>query len=184
MTNKIKTAFELVYRLEPEKMRKFSPLPKGKEIYWTHLYSVYKLCVYWGNRDENILLSAILHDIVEDANYSLNKIRATFGGEVAEIVELCTKKKEYSNFKSEDQNEYFSRILNYKKTNIRKKVMIIKLADRLDNLMGATFIKDKVIAKKYLDETKKYYINIAKNIGKEKILEEAIKYAEKPLLRS
>ena len=178
MTNRLQEAFALVYKLEPEKYRKFSPLPKGKELYWTHLYSVYKLCVYWGNAEEDLLLAAILHDIAEDTDYSLEDIASNFGKSVAEIVSLCTKKKDYITFKVEDQEEYFSRIFNYKDIDLRHKAMTIKLADRLDNLTGASFIEDTDIKQRYYDETKKYYTKIARELGKTDILENLFKHVE------
>lgn len=183
MTNKIREAFELMYKLEPEKYRKFSPLPEGKELYWTHLYSVYKLCVYWGNCDENLLLGAVLHDVVEDTDYSIEDVESNFGKQVAEIVRLCSKKKDYTTFKEEDQEDYFSRIFNYKDIDIKKKAMTIKLADRLDNLAGASFIEDTNVKQRYYDETEKYYTKIAKELGKTEILENLLKYMESGLER-
>ncbi len=178
MTNKILEAFELMYRLEPERYRKFSPLPKGKELYWTHLYSVYKLCVYWGNTDEDLLLAAVLHDAVEDTDYTIENIANNFGEAVAEIVTLCTKKKDYTTFKIEDQEEYFSRIFNYEDISIKHKAMTVKLADRLDNLTGASFIDDKDTKQSYYDETIKYYAKIAKELEKEEVLENLLKYVK------
>lgn len=178
MTNKIKKAFELMYKLEPERYRKFSPLPQGKELYWTHLYSVYKLCVYCNVQDEDVLLAAILHDAVEDTDYTLEDIKSEFGESTAEIVSLCTKKKSYTTFKNEDQEEYFNRIFNYPNTQIKHKAMTVKLADRLDNLTGASFIEDRETKQKYLDETQKYYTKIAQELGKEIELNNLCKYVQ------
>lgn len=181
MTPKILKAFSLVYELQPDMMRKFTPLPNGKELYWTHLFSVYKSCIYWGNFDENLLLGAILHDVIEDTEYTFDKLKVDFGDEVAQIVLLCTKKTDYKLFNEGDQDEYFERMLGYANKDIRVKALKIKLADRLDNLIGSTFIKDKSTREKYLEETEKYYTKIAEQIDKKELLYSAIEYAKTSL---
>ncbi len=175
---RIKAAFELVYSLEPERMRKFTPVPGGKEIYWTHLYSVYKLCVYWGYEEEEILLAAILHDILEDTSVTFEEVRNKFGEKTAKIVLLCSKKGTYVTFNRKDQDEYFGEFDNHEDGEIRRAARVVKLADRLDNLMGCAFIDDKETLRKYYSETKKYFVPIAKEIGKEKELQEVLRHAE------
>lgn len=179
MSPKILQAFELMYSLEPKKYRKFSPLPQGFELYWTHLYSVYKTCIYWGYNSEELLLAAILHDAIEDTPYTYEEIVSNFGETVAIIVDLCTKKEHYQDFVTESQQEYFGRITSHSNQTIRQAAMVIKLADRLDNLSGMSFITDEKIKDNYVQETLDFYLPMAKILGKEEQLNNLLNYLNK-----
>ncbi len=182
MTTSIQKAFDLVYQLEPERYRIFSPLPQGKELYWTHLYSVYKTCIYWGQSSNEVLTSAILHDVIEDTPYTLGDVKENFGNTVAEIVDLCTKKKGYKGFDPKDTAEYFARMHQCKNPTIRSAVLTIKLADRLDNLTGSSFYTDRKAKQDYYNETTQYYLPIAKELGKESPLNNLLEYFERTAL--
>lgn len=79
------------------------------------------------------IVSALLHDVVEDSNYSLDDIRFHFGDKVTQIIDGLTKIEEMIDNPSESpQAENFRKILLTLSRDVR--VIIIKLADRLHNM--------------------------------------------------
>src|SRR5437879_12557711 len=83
--------------------------------------------------DSTTIAAALLHDVVEDSNTSLDDIRRDFGTEVAELVDGLTKLSTLT-FRStaEEQAENYRKLLLSVAKDAR--VIIIKLADRLDNM--------------------------------------------------
>lgn len=77
--------------------------------------------------DPAILSAALLHDVVEDTNVTLGRIRDVFGDAVADIVQELTKDK--TGDKAVTRKEYVARF----KT-ASPKACLIKLVDRADNL--------------------------------------------------
>jgi GTP pyrophosphokinase len=81
-------------------------------------------------------LAALLHDTVEDTHLSVNDIKATFGEEVASLVDGVTKLgKVPLSTKEEEQAENIRKMLMAMSNDIR--VIIIKLADRIHNMRNA-----------------------------------------------
>ena len=83
--------------------------------------------------DTTTLVSALLHDVVEDTDLSLEKIESEFGGEVGAIVDGLTKldRIEYRT-REQEQAENVRKMIVAMARDIR--VLIIKLADRLHNM--------------------------------------------------
>src|SRR5439155_939348 len=83
--------------------------------------------------DSTTIAAALLHDVVEDSNTSLDDIRRDFGAEVAELVDGLTKLSTLT-FRStaEEQAENYRKLLLSVAKDAR--VIIIKLADRLHNM--------------------------------------------------
>src|SRR5438132_644811 len=83
--------------------------------------------------DSTTIAAALLHDVVEDSNVSVEDIRRDFGPEVAELVDGLTKLSTLT-FRSsaEEQAEDYRKLL----VSVAKdaRVIIIKLADRLHNM--------------------------------------------------
>jgi guanosine-3',5'-bis(diphosphate) 3'-pyrophosphohydrolase len=83
--------------------------------------------------DETTLAAALLHDVVEDTEISLEDVKIKFGPEVAEIIDGVTKLDRISFANREQQQaENFRKMFVAMARDIR--VVIIKLADRLDNM--------------------------------------------------
>ena len=83
--------------------------------------------------DSTTLAAGLIHDVVEDTDYTIEDIRREFNDEIAEMVDGVTKigAMEYSS-REELQVEYFRKMLLSMARDIR--VILIKLADRLHNM--------------------------------------------------
>ncbi|MBS1870967.1 MAG: bifunctional (p)ppGpp synthetase/guanosine-3',5'-bis(diphosphate) 3'-pyrophosphohydrolase [Actinobacteria bacterium] len=135
---------------------------KSGEEFIIHPVGVAKICA--GMRlDTETLCAALLHDTVEDTSASLEDVSATFGEEVASLVDGVTKLTGLT-FSSRDeaQAENYRKMMVAMASDIR--VILIKLADRLHNMrtIGA-MPKQKQIEK--AKETLDIYAPIAHRLG-------------------
>ncbi|PKK38715.1 GTP pyrophosphokinaseppGpp synthetase I [Clostridiaceae bacterium JG1575] len=117
--------------------------------------------------DTNTIAAALLHDVVEDSDYTYEDIEKGFGHEVAELVEGVTKlgKIEYRSREEEQADNVRKMVLAMSK-DIR--VVLIKLADRLHNMRTLRFKspdKQKEKAKEVFD----IYAPLAHRLGMFKI---------------
>ncbi len=175
INEKIRKAFQLIYELEPERERLMNPVPNTFNPFWNHPYNVLKNVIQLGCSDEETLISAILHDVLEDTNYPSEKLEKEFGGSVLKIVKTISKSKDYS---KENAHIYYNGISEHPDLEIRKKACFIKFADRIDNLSEAVIVADNDFVKKYFEETKKHFSKIAEVIKKGKELETFLKNVE------
>jgi (p)ppGpp synthase/HD superfamily hydrolase len=95
-------------------------------------------------KDRNTLMAALLHDVVEDTPVTIGEIENLFGKKVAEYVNFLTKSDDF-NENIDKQKEYFK---NLKKA--PRKVQLIKLADRLDNLRDLAGCGDEMKIRRYM----------------------------------
>ncbi len=135
---------------------------KSGEEFIIHPVGVAKICA--GMRlDTETLCAALLHDTVEDTSASLEDVAATFGDEIAGLVDGVTKLTGLT-FSSRDeaQAENYRKMMVAMAEDIR--VILIKLADRLHNMrtIGA-MPKQKQIEK--AKETLDIYAPIAHRLG-------------------
>jgi guanosine-3',5'-bis(diphosphate) 3'-pyrophosphohydrolase len=135
---------------------------KSGEEFIIHPVGVAKICA--GMRlDTETLCAALLHDTVEDTSASLEDVTASFGEEVAALVDGVTKLTGLT-FSSRDeaQAENYRKMMVAMASDIR--VILIKLADRLHNMrtIGA-MPKQKQIEK--AKETLDIYAPIAHRLG-------------------
>ncbi|ANZ58123.1 GTP pyrophosphokinase [Fructilactobacillus lindneri] len=115
------------------------------------------------NMDPVTVTAGFLHDIVEDSNVELSDVRELFGDDVALIVDGVTKisKIKYKSTK-EQLAENYRKLLLVMCQDIR--VMIVKLADRMDN-MDTLNEKDSKSQKRFARETIDVYAPIADRLG-------------------
>lgn len=92
----------------------------------------------------------LFHDLLEDTSTTCEELLALSTHEIVEAVQLVTKEKGYQ------MAEYISRI---EENELAK---MVKLADRVHNLQEAKFASMKWI-QKYLLETKRWYLKLAKD---------------------
>lgn len=109
-------------------------------------------------KDKNSLMIALLHDVVEDSETSIDEIKDLFGDKVAQGVDLLTKKNEF-NEDIKTQKKYFWHL-----KRAPKKIQIIKLADRLDNLRDLVSCDDTIKQRKYIMDTSYNYLTWAKDV--------------------
>ena len=113
------------------------------------------------------IAAALLHDVVEDTDYTVEDIRNLFGDKIASLVEGLTKiktvlDKEDKSRSESIQAENFKRILLTINDDVR--VVLIKLADRLHNCRTIEYMpeykRDKI-----LSETMFIFIPLAHRLG-------------------
>ncbi len=117
--------------------------------------------------DEVIIASALLHDIIEESDMSYDKLKKEFGKEIANLVEGVTKitKMRFSN-REEYQAAAIRKMLIATTEDIR--VIILKLADRLDNMRTLKYL-DPMKRKRIARETQEIYAPLAYRLGLAKI---------------
>jgi GTP diphosphokinase / guanosine-3',5'-bis(diphosphate) 3'-diphosphatase len=126
------------------------------------------------------IAAGLLHDIVEDTQTPIEKIRDLFGADVAHVVEGVTKLGaiQFSS-QEERQAENFRKMLLAMVDDIR--VILVKLADRLHNMRTLHHLPEERRVK-IAQETRDIYAPIANRLGMSKVkieLEElAFKYLE------
>src|SRR5689334_600654 len=114
--------------------------------------------------------AGLLHDIVEDTQTSIERIRELFGADVAHVVEGVTKLGAISFSSSEErQAENFRKMLLAMVDDIR--VIMVKLADRLHNMRTLHFLPEERRAR-IAQETRDIYAPIANRLGMGKIKNE------------
>ena len=136
---------------------------KSGKPYIFHPISVAKIVASKIGLDAQSIASALLHDVVEDTKYSIEKIEEIFGKEIAKIVDGLTK---ISKLKKEKilsiQAENFRKMLLTLNDDIR--VILIKIADRLHNMKTLDFLSEEKQLK-ISSETLYIYAPIAHRIG-------------------
>ena len=130
--------------------------------------------------DTDTLCAALLHDVVEDTDTSLETIRKKFGDDVANLVDGVTKIGQVPlNTKEEQQAENIRKILMAMSKDIR--VILIKLADRLHNMRTLKY-QSREAQIRIARETQEIYCPIAQRLGISKIKIElddlSLKYLE------
>ena len=114
--------------------------------------------------------AGLLHDVVEDTLTTIERIRETFGHDVAHIVEGVTKISAISFSSSEErQVENFRKMLLAMVDDIR--VILVKLADRLHNMRTLQFMPDERRVRT-AQETLDIYAPIANRLGMAKLKNE------------
>lgn len=103
--------------------------------------------------DATTVIAALLHDVVEDTEYTLDQIEELFGHEVVFLVDGVTKLNQFQYHTKEDQQlENYRKMILAMAKDVR--VVVIKLGDRLHNMRTLKHMrsdKQKRIAKETLE---------------------------------
>lgn len=161
--DKITRAYNLADSAHEGQMR------SSGEKYITHPLSVASILLDYC-MDTDTICAALMHDVVEDTDITLDEIRKKFGEDVALMVDGVTKIGQVPlNTKEEQQAENIRKILMAMSKDIR--VIIIKLADRLHN-MRTLYARPPHKQRKTSLETMNFYAPIAHRLGMSDVKEE------------
>jgi GTP pyrophosphokinase len=138
----------------------------------------YKLAQY--KLDTASIITALLHDTVEDTDATLEEIEELFGTEIMKLVDGVTKLNRLE-IKSESnkQAENFRKLVIAMSRDLR--VLLVKLADRLHNMETLNHIKKPEKRQRIARETIEIYAALAERIGMRRIKEELQDLAFKEL---
>ena len=139
------------------------------EPYYNHPFAV-AIILADMHMDEASIITALLHDTVEDTNITLEDITTQFGSDVARLVDGVTKLDKIQ-FQPDNirEGENFRKLLLAMSEDIR--VLIVKLADRLHNMRTINFLSEEK-AKRIALATMEIYAPLAERIGMQKIKNE------------
>lgn len=153
--NLIKTAFELAEKAHRGQKR------ESGGLYIQHPLNV-ALTLTKMNLDTETVAAAILHDVVEDTDYTIENILEKFGKTVAFLVDGVTKLDKIKYSGTEGKTENLRKMFLAMAKDIR--VVLIKLADRYDNMQTLSALP-KENQKRIALETLEIYAPIAYRLG-------------------
>jgi len=158
--DQVKAAFDYAYSHHGTQLR------KDGSPYITHPLQVAQIVAEM-RLDRESIISAILHDCIEDTDSTYEDVAKLFGTAVADIVDGVTKltKMKYSTME-EEQMENLRKMLFAMSKDIR--VILIKIADRLHNMRTMEYQTPEKQKKKAF-ETMEIYAPIAHRLGMQKV---------------
>jgi GTP pyrophosphokinase len=133
---------------------------KSGEPYITHPVAVAQILADLGIGAKTIA-AALLHDTVEDTEYTLDLLRRDFGDEIAMLVDGVTKLDKLK-YGDSAQAETVRKMIVAMSKDIR--VLVIKLADRLHNARTWGFVEESSATRK-AQETLEIYAPLAHRLG-------------------
>ncbi len=121
--------------------------------------------------DDNSIITALLHDVVEDTDATLEQIERAFGPEIARLVDGVTKltRIELQSEQSHDA-ENFRKLVLAMSEDIR--VLLVKLADRVHNMRTLHHISLPEKRRRIARETMDIYVPLAERIGMQRFKDE------------
>ncbi|MEJ7692704.1 bifunctional (p)ppGpp synthetase/guanosine-3',5'-bis(diphosphate) 3'-pyrophosphohydrolase [Daejeonella sp.] len=135
---------------------------KSGEPYIYHPVAVAQIAAEEIGLGTTSIVCALLHDVVEDTDITLEDIEREFGKKVAKIIDGLTKISGVFDYNSSLQAENFRKMLLTLADDVR--VILIKLADRLHNMRTMDFMpRDKQL--KISSETVYLYAPLAHRLG-------------------
>jgi len=152
----IRRAFDLAAEAHKDQRRKTG------EPYIFHPIAVAKIVANEIGLGATSIAAALLHDVVEDTNYTLDDIRELFGEKIAKIIDGLTKISILNRQDVSIQSENYKKLLLTLSEDVR--VILIKIADRLHNMRTLeSMSEDKQL--KIASETIFIYAPLAHRMG-------------------
>lgn len=175
----IKKAFTIALEAHKEMRR------KSGEPYIFHPLAVAQICVEEIGLGTTSIISALLHDVVEDTDLELADIERMFGKKVARIIDGLTKVSGVFEYGTSQQAENFRKMLFTLSEDVR--VILIKLADRLHNMRTLDSMpRNKQL--KIASETIYLYAPLAHRLGLNAIKSELedlyLRFTDRPMYDS
>lgn len=160
----VESAYQYAKKMHEGQMR------SSGEPYYTHPVEVASILAEL-RMDTGTIVTAILHDTLEDTAATYDELKGTFGKEVADLVNGVSKLTQIESKSREGQQaENFSKLLLAMSEDIR--VLIVKLADRLHNMRTIEGIERPEKRRRIALETLEIYAPLAERIGVHQIKEE------------
>ncbi|MBM5782556.1 MAG: bifunctional (p)ppGpp synthetase/guanosine-3',5'-bis(diphosphate) 3'-pyrophosphohydrolase [Pelagibacterales bacterium] len=126
--------------------------------------------------DQETIITALLHDVVEDTDVTLEEIAETFGENVARLVDGVTKLGKIESISANERvAENFRKLTLAMSEDIR--VLFVKLADRLHNMSTLSYMPSREKREKKARESLDIYAPLAARIGLNKIKDELQEYS-------
>ncbi len=145
---RVEQAIRAASVLHKDQLRKGSmPFP-----YVTHLMAVaFTLLDY--THDEDVIISALLHDTIEDTDYTIDELQEDFGGKVREIVEAVTEPKTLNGKKLSwyERKQAYARQLKKAPTD----ALLVAAADKIHNF--------RTVVEDYTEDYDRYVQDFGKN---------------------
>ena len=144
------------------------------EPYFVHPVAVASVLIDM-RLDHQSIITALLHDTVEDTEADLGLVRETFGEEIAQLVDGVTKLSIYkldaskANDHSAKAAENFRKFVLAMSRDIR--VLLVKLADRIDNMRTLKYLRQEKQCR-IAQETLDIYAPLADRIGLKQVKDE------------
>jgi GTP pyrophosphokinase len=140
-----------------------SQLRKSGEPYYSHPLQVSYIMAEM-KLDRSTIITALLHDTVEDTDLTLEEIEEKFGPEISKLVDGVTKLT-----KIENQSEHARQADNFRKLLLAMsddiRVLLVKLADRLHNMRTLKYVDEHEKRLRIAHETMEIYAPLAERIG-------------------
>jgi (p)ppGpp synthase/HD superfamily hydrolase len=111
-------AIRFASRKHAHQFRRRSGLP-----YIVHPMAVLNRLTKWGIDNEETLIVAVCHDLIEDTDTTYEELKGFFGKKIAEMISLLSKRP------TDDFHTYLTRMLRSNNLNM----MLVKVADRMCN---------------------------------------------------
>ena len=152
----IKKAFDVAWDAHKDQRR------KSGEPYIFHPIAVAKIVAEEIGLGATSIAAALLHDVIEDSDYTYEDIEKLFGKKIADVVNGLTKISVMNNQNISVQSENYRKLLLTLSDDFR--VILIKIADRLHNMRTLDSMRpDK--QKKIASETVYIYAPMAHRLG-------------------
>lgn len=138
----------------------FRHIPRdGGDRYFEHLRAVALILIeYLFVHDHQMIVAALLHDIVEDiGEWNFDRLTNEFGERVSELVWWVTKPKEAEFKNKAERDRHYHQQLHERAP---RDAIVIKLADRLHNLVTMWEVSPEKRERKIL-ETENFYLPLA-----------------------
>lgn len=143
---------------------------RSGEPYVVHPILVSTIAAHFSD-DEDIVATALLHDVVEDTSYNLDFIRNRWGDNIAHMVDGLTKIdeiREHELLPSNSNSKLISSALTFRKMLIASiddvRVLVVKLCDRLHNMLTLSALPNNK-QHRIAEETIVVYVPIAHRLG-------------------
>jgi GTP pyrophosphokinase len=121
--------------------------------------------------DDNSIITALLHDVVEDTHATLKDVEQKFGKDIGRLVDGVTKLS-----RLELQSEQTKHAENFRKLVVAMsediRVLLVKLADRLHNMRTLESVKSPDKRRRVARETMDIYAPLAERIGMQRFKDE------------